>query len=131
MTDTHSNEAEFLRSLVAMVKPEQVVTSGVSAAGVRAVAEAQKSNGFGNVSELPPGAEASLRGAIDMLLCAGGPPGCEAEIRRLLPQLSPHGLVLLHHPETALRLEREGLLSVVLLPTPGTIVLAQKRAARG
>lgn len=127
----HSNEADFLRSLVATVKPEQVVTSGVSAAGVRAVAEAQKANGFGEVVALRPGAGPDVRGAIDLLLCAGGPPACEAEIRRLLPQLAASGLVLLHDPETALRLEREGLLSVVLLPTPGTIVLAQKRAARG
>ena len=131
MPDTHSNEADFLRSLVTTVKPEQVVTSGVSAAGVRAVAEAQKANGFGQVSELRPGAEPDVRGAIDLLLCAGGPPTCEAEIRRLVPHLAASGIVLLHDPETALRLEQEGLLSVVLLPMPGTIVLAQKRAARG
>lgn len=62
----------------------------------------------------------------------------EAEIRRFLPQINPNGLILIHDAsshfgvvrEAALRLEQEGLISVVLLPTPRGLVVAQKRAGR-
>ncbi len=62
----------------------------------------------------------------------------EQEIRRFLPQINPTGLILMHdassHPglvrEAALRMEAEGLISVVLLPTPRGLVVAQKRAGR-
>jgi predicted O-methyltransferase YrrM len=62
----------------------------------------------------------------------------EQEIRRLLPQVGKHGLIAIHDAssqfevvrEAALRMEREGLLSVVLLSTPRGLVLAQKRAGR-
>jgi predicted O-methyltransferase YrrM len=59
----------------------------------------------------------------------------EQEVRRYLSQIRPTGLILMHdassHPgvvrEAALRLEAEGLISVVLLPTPRGLVVAQKR----
>jgi predicted O-methyltransferase YrrM len=62
----------------------------------------------------------------------------EAEVRRFLPQISPTGLILIHDAssrqgtvrEAAFRLEAEGLVSVVLLPTPRGLVIAQKRAGR-
>lgn len=62
----------------------------------------------------------------------------EQEVRRFLPQISPNGLILMHdassHPgtvrEAAKRLEAEGLISVVLLPTPRGLAVAQKRAGR-
>lgn len=62
----------------------------------------------------------------------------EQEVRRFLPQIRPTGLILMHdaasHPgvvrEAALRLEAEGLISVVLLPTPRGLVVAQKREGR-
>jgi len=62
----------------------------------------------------------------------------EQEVRRYLPQIRPAGLILMHdaasHPglvrEAALRLEAEGLLSVVLLPTPRGLVIAQRREGR-
>lgn len=62
----------------------------------------------------------------------------EQEVRRYLPQIRPTGLILMHdaasHPgvvrEAALRLEAEGLISVVLLPTPRGLVVAQKREGR-
>jgi hypothetical protein len=52
--------------------------------------------------------------------------------------VNPNGLILLHDAssnlktvrEAAQRLEREGLLSIVLLPTPRGLVLAQKREGR-
>ena len=62
----------------------------------------------------------------------------EQEVRRYLPRIRPTGLILMHdaasHPgvvrEAALRLEAEGLISVVLLPTPRGLVVAQKREER-
>jgi predicted O-methyltransferase YrrM len=62
----------------------------------------------------------------------------ESEVRKFLPQLKPGGLVLIHDAsssfqvvrEAALRMEKEGLLSVLLLPTPRGLVIAQKRADR-
>jgi hypothetical protein len=117
-------EHDFLRSLIRTVKPEHVAASGVSAEGIAAVGEAQKANGVGTVVDVQPGA--TPRGTIDMLLCGGPQP--EAEIRRLLPQVSPHGLILLHDPETAKRLAKDGLLSAVQMPAPAGLVIAQKPA---
>ncbi len=62
----------------------------------------------------------------------------EQEVRRFLPQMNPHGLILMHDAsshlkivrEAALKLEAEGLISVVLLPTPRGLVVAQKRQGR-
>lgn len=62
----------------------------------------------------------------------------ESEIRRFLPQIKPRGLVLVHDASSSvnvvrnavLRLEQEGLLSVVLLSTPRGMVIAQKREGR-
>ncbi len=117
-------EHDFLRSLIRTTKPELIAASGVSPAGLAAVAEAQKASGIGSLIEIGNGT--APRGTIDMLLCAGAQP--EAEIRRLLPQVSPHGLILLHDPAAAKRLENEGLLSAVVMPAPQGVVLAQKRA---
>ena len=117
-------EHDFLRSLIRTTKPELVAASGVSPEGLAAVAEAQKANGIGSLVEISNGT--APRGTIDMLLCGGPQP--EAEIRRLLPQVSPHGLILLHDPDTAARLLNEGLLSAIQMPAPAGLVLAQKRA---
>jgi hypothetical protein len=62
----------------------------------------------------------------------------EQEVRRFLPQMNPNGLILMHDAssamktvrEAALKLEVEGLLSVLLLPTPRGLVVAQKRESR-
>ena len=62
----------------------------------------------------------------------------EQEVRRYLPHIRPTGLILMHdaasHPgvvrEAARRLEAEGLISVVFLPTPRGLVVAQKREGR-
>jgi predicted O-methyltransferase YrrM len=62
----------------------------------------------------------------------------EKEVRRFLPQMNPNGIILMHDAssylktvrEAALRLEGEGLISVVLLPTPRGLVIAQKREGR-
>ena len=82
--------------------------------------------------------EMQIDGQIDLLFSDSDMPIREPEVRRFLPQVNPQGLVLLHDAsshlkvvrEAALRLETEGLLSVVLLPTPRGFVVAQKREGR-
>jgi len=79
--------------------------------------------------------EMKVDGRIDMLFCDSDVPLREQEVRRFLPQINPYGLILMHDAssamknvrEGALRLEAEGLISVLLLPTPRGLVLAQKR----
>jgi hypothetical protein len=52
--------------------------------------------------------------------------------------MNPNGVILMHDAsshlkvvrEAALKMEREGLISVVLLPTPRGLVIAQPRAGR-
>jgi predicted O-methyltransferase YrrM len=86
--------------------------------------------------------ESSLKmkvdGQIDMLFCDSDPELREQEVRHFLPQMNPYGVILIHDAsshiksvrEGALRLEAEGLLSVLLLPTPRGLVIAQKREGR-
>jgi predicted O-methyltransferase YrrM len=77
-------------------------------------------------------------GTIDVLFCDSLPELREPEVRHFLPQVNPNGLILMHDSsshlktvrEAALRMEQEGLISVVLLPTPRGLVLAQKREGR-
>ena len=79
-----------------------------------------------------------VTGRIDLLYSDSDMPIREAEVRRFLPQLNPQGLVLLHDAsthlqivrESAQRLEAEGLLSCVYLPTPRGLVMGQKRKGR-
>jgi hypothetical protein len=59
-------------------------------------------------------------------------------VRKFLPLMNPHGLILMHDAsssmktvrEGALKLEDEGLLSVLLLATPRGLVVAQKKEGR-
>ena len=82
--------------------------------------------------------ELKVEGQIDLLFSDSDMPVREQEVRRFLPQMSPYGLILMHdassHPGTvrdaALRLEAQGLISVVLLPTPRGLAVAQKREGR-
>lgn len=82
--------------------------------------------------------EMQVEGAIDLLFSDSDLPIREQEVRRFLPQIAPNGIVLMHDAsshlkivrEAALKLEAEGLLSVLLLPTPRGLVVAQKRAGR-
>ena len=77
-------------------------------------------------------------GTIDLLFSDSDMPVREAEVKRFLPQINPNGVILMHdassHLEVvraaALRMEEEGLISVVLLPTPRGLVIAQPRAGR-
>jgi predicted O-methyltransferase YrrM len=82
--------------------------------------------------------ETRIDGTIDLLFSDSLMAIREHEVRRFLPQINPHGLVLIHDAsshfrvvrESASRLEQEGLLSVVLLPTPRGLAIAQKREGR-
>jgi predicted O-methyltransferase YrrM len=82
--------------------------------------------------------EMKVEGTIDLFFSDSDMPIREQEVRRYLPQISPFGLILMHDAsshlkqvrDAALKLEHEGLISVVLLPTPRGLVVAQKRAGR-
>ena len=82
--------------------------------------------------------EMKVEGTIDLLFSDSDMPIREQEVRHFLPQVNPYGLILMHDAsshlkivrEAALKLEREGLISVVLLPTPRGLVVAQKREGR-
>jgi predicted O-methyltransferase YrrM len=82
--------------------------------------------------------EMTVEGTIDLFFSDSDIPIREQEVRRYLPQISPFGVILMHDAsshlkgvrEAALKLEREGLISVVLLPTPRGLVMAQKREGR-
>ena len=79
-----------------------------------------------------------VEGTIDLFFSDSDMPIREQEIRRFLPQINPYGMILMHDAsshlkivrEAALKLEREGLISVVLLRTPRGLVVAQKREGR-
>ena len=81
--------------------------------------------------------EMKVDGRIDLLFSDSDPELREAEVKRYLPQMNPNGLILIHDASThlkavreaALRLEAEGLLRILLLPTPRGLVLAQPRKA--
>ena len=157
---------EFLRCSVTTAKPNLVVETGTFM-GISTlwIAEGLKGNGRGKVitceydpmvyasarkriesSEFSPwiecrnesSLEMKVDGTIDLLFSDSDMPIREQEVRRFLPQMNPHGLILMHDAsshlkivrEAALTLEREGLISVVLLPTPRGLVVAQKREGR-
>jgi predicted O-methyltransferase YrrM len=81
--------------------------------------------------------EMPVEGTIDMLFSDSDPDLREAEVKRFLPQMNPNGLILIHDASTHLKtvreaakkMEREGLISILLLPTPRGLVLAQPRTA--
>src|SRR3984893_12032697 len=79
--------------------------------------------------------EMKVEGTIDMLFCDSDTPLREREVRRFLPQMNASGLILMHDAnstmkivrDAALRLEAEGLISALLLPTPRGLVIAQRK----
>lgn len=82
--------------------------------------------------------ETKVQGTVDVLFSDSDPQLREQEVRRFLPQMNPYGLILMHDAsshlktvrEAAVKMEREGLISVVLMPTPRGLVVAQKRDGR-
>ncbi len=157
---------EFLLCLVTTIKPALIVETG-SFLGVSTLWMAQglKRNGFGRIisCEYDPivfakaqekiaasglqewielrnesSLEMAVEGRIDLLFSDSDMPIRRQEVTRFLPQVNPHGVILMHDAsshlktvrEAALAMEQDGLLSVVLLPTPRGLVLAQKREGR-
>ena len=157
---------EFLRTLITTIKPNLVVETG-SFLGISTVwiAEGLKRNGFGKIisCEFDPivfekakekiansglsewielrnesSLEMKVDGNIDVLFSDSDPPIREQEVKRFLPQIQPHGIILMHDAsshlkivrEAALKMQAEGLLSVILLPTPRGLAIAQKRGGR-
>ena len=154
---------EFLRTLVTTLKPDLVVETGsFLGASTLWLAEGLERNGFGRVvsCEYDPvvfakarekiavsplrsrielrnesSLEMDVQGTIDLLFSDSDMPVREQEVMRFLPQMNPHGLILMHDAsshlkvvrEAALSLERKGLLSVLLLPTPRGLVVAQPK----
>jgi predicted O-methyltransferase YrrM len=82
--------------------------------------------------------EMHIDGTIDLFFSDSDMPIRESEVKRFLPQIRPTGLILMHDAsshlkvvrDAALKMESEGLLSCILLPTPRGLVLAQKREGR-
>jgi len=82
--------------------------------------------------------EMHIEGTIDIFFSDSDMPIREAEVKRFLPQIRPTGLILMHDAsshlqivrDAAFKLESEGLVSAIFLPTPRGLVLAQKREGR-
>jgi predicted O-methyltransferase YrrM len=82
--------------------------------------------------------DAKIEGTIDLLFSDSHGPLREQEVRRFLPQIAPGGLILMHDSsphfrfvrEAAVKLESEGLISLVFLPTPRGLLIAQKLQGR-
>jgi predicted O-methyltransferase YrrM len=157
---------DFLKSLVKTLKPQLILETGTFLGyGTLKMAEGLKENGFGKIVtiEYDPAIfakakeridasglgswiecrnESSLdtriEGTIDFLYSDSELRIREHEIRKLLPQLDPRGLIAVHDASShfavvrqgALRLEEEGLISVIMLSTPRGLILAQKRRGR-
>jgi predicted O-methyltransferase YrrM len=82
--------------------------------------------------------EMQIEGTIDLFFSDSDMPIREAEVKRFLPQIRSTGLILMHDAsshlkvvrDAAFKMESEGLLSCVFLPTPRGLVVAQKRSGR-
>ncbi len=157
---------EFLKSLVVALKPHLIVETGTFLGyGTIKMAEGLRANGFGKLitieydpviyakarerieaaglgdwveSRNESSLETRINGTIDLLFSDSALAVREPEIRRLLPQVDPRGLIAIHDASShfgvvrdlASRMEQEGLLSVVMLSTPRGLVLAQRREGR-
>ena len=82
--------------------------------------------------------EMKIDGTIDLFFSDSDPDLRKKEVKRFLPQINPNGLILIHDAsshhkiirDAARAMESEGLLSVVFLPTPRGLAIAQPRAGR-
>ena len=118
----------------------KVITCEYDAKIYAAAVERFKSSGLSRWIEArnESSLETKIHGQIDMLFCDSETSIREQEVRRFLPQISPYGIIVMHDAsstmkavrEAALKMEQEGLLSVLLLATPRGLVLAQKRQGR-
>jgi predicted O-methyltransferase YrrM len=157
---------EFLATLVTTIKPKLIVETG-SFMGVSTewMARGLERNGFGKIvscefdpavyarakqrfeaSPLAPfielrnesSLEMKIEGTIDLFFSDSDIDLREQEVKRFLPQINPHGVILMHDAsshhrlvrDAARRMEADGLISAVFLPTPRGLVVAQPRAGR-
>ena len=82
--------------------------------------------------------EMQIEGTIDLFFSDSDMPIREAEVKRFLPQIRSTGLILMHDAsshlkvvrDAAFKMEAEGILSCIFLPTPRGLVVAQKRSGR-
>jgi predicted O-methyltransferase YrrM len=82
--------------------------------------------------------EMHIDGTIDLFFSDSDMPIREAEVKRFLPQIRPTCLILMHDAsshlqvvrDAAFKMESEGLLSCIFLPTPRGLVVAQRREGR-
>lgn len=82
--------------------------------------------------------EMHVEGTIDLFFSDSDMPIRELEVKRFLPQIRSTGLILMHDAsshlkvvrDAAFRMEAEGLIACVFLPTPRGLVVAQKREGR-
>ena len=82
--------------------------------------------------------EMHIEGTIYLFFSDSDMPIREAEVKRFLPQIRPTGLILMHDAsshlqvvrDAAFKMESEGLLSCIFLPTPRGLVVSQKREGR-
>jgi predicted O-methyltransferase YrrM len=82
--------------------------------------------------------EMHIDGTIDLFFSDSDMPIREQEVKRFLPQIRPTGIILMHDAsshlkivrDAAFKMEAEGLLSCIFLPTPRGLVVAQKREGR-
>jgi predicted O-methyltransferase YrrM len=82
--------------------------------------------------------EMKIDGEIDLFFSDSDMLVREDEVKRFLPQINPNGVILMHDAsshlkvvrDAALKMEAEGLISIVLLPTPRGLVIAQPRVGR-
>src|SRR5437868_2392240 len=131
---------EFLRTLVTTLKPQLVVETGTFM-GISTlwIAEALQQNGFGRVitCEFDPvvfakareriaasphrdlielrnesSLEMNVAGTIDLLFSDSDMPVREQEVRRFLPQMNPHGIILMHDASSHLQVVREAALKL-------------------
>jgi len=129
--NNQAETAEFLRSLVIGIKPDLVALTGpLLDADALAIADALKSNGRGKLVS----SEENASGA-DLTVTTGE--HTEQELRRLVSATQEGGVIVilgaapkLPGRETALAMEREGIISMLLLPIGGGVALIQKRGQK-
>lgn len=118
----------------------KIVSCEYDSAVFAAAKEKIEASGLGEWIELrnESSLEMKVDGTIDLFFSDSDMPIREKEVERFLPQIRPTGIVLIHdassHLKTvrdaAFRMEQNGWLSCVFLPTPRGLVIAQKREGR-
>jgi len=158
MMDAQTSEVEileFLKSVVATVKPELILETGtfIGNSAIK-MAEGLKENGFGRIItiEYDPAIfakakermdasgvrewieyrnqsslDAEIDGTIDLFFSDSHLPIREAEIRKFLPQINPQGLILVHDASSHFKVVREAVLKLEAEGLISTVLLSTPR----